>query len=1749
VSDNVASPESTGGSGFSYEQSEAAWWALCMLLGRPPLDTNLGVPLKLRLQARVDGWRLDDIVAEFPGANDRPKFAAVSAKKEPFVNRNGFNAEFVKECWQQLVQPGSTGFTPAEDRLVLCCGNLPSTVHDAVQGLVNLATGDPEHFMGRVREPRWTNGQVRTLVESFACPTDVAASQQQRDSQGTLLHCVRVVERDWLEVNSHWQAEALMQARGVVASGRESDAKQLWQILRRLAQELSGKAGSIDLMAITEAARGQVRLRPFPDFGLVWGAIRSSAEAWKSEVRTSLTGGFAVPRDELAARVQKGLDEHKLSVIVGSSGTGKSAVVRTALDRVAADQDPLIVAGRWSDLERLAVAYGDAFRDALIAAARSTAILVLDSAEQMLASPQEGNPVLRMLDALDVGASDSPWRLVVVTQTGSSDAVVGALEKAIRVFPVPRAVEVVDEFTDYQLRLAAVEFPALSPLLQHATQRRILARPVILDLVVRGLTSGVPGTFANLTTLHDWFWRQFVSREPGGDARAAVAKKLARNMAETGAHRVPVDSLSIPELNHLGELVQKGILTRSREVVAFAHDSYAALARERVLLGWVEANGVAGLPEKLTGWHDAVALLSLRLIEAEPVGGIEWEQLHTLLVERDPHGALFAATSELFAAADVAAAFERVLPTLLKDDGEPLQKMLRRTAFSWSVLRPDLADAVAELDPGIQWRIDSRIESRFPTGDHWPRLIAWLAQLPGAVFAQVRAEVFDLCRLWLTRALVFRSTGLRQSTTAADLILKEAEALCRNGGSYGGPPSERLITAALLCHAWFPNRTARAIRTLAGVEPFPRPSELCPRPRVPEPSQESQPSFWTLLHGKKPAPWELGPYGRPNAALRKVVLSSPGADYLVAIDPDVAQRVFNGALVMSPGERRDGRHTAATGIVDRVASPPTCWFPPVRALLAVDPALAVSFVVTLVDFATDRWLERDTQSSSESGCTLDLADGDERRYRGEAHVFAWSRGSSGGPDALKAALMTLEDWLYKSLCEETTQAAARQALRQLLDESCSVAVLGMLCDVGARFPALLLSDLQPLVTGRELYIWVVKRHSPLNTSMAGWWDEPSEDQKRIHEFHQLGHRGVDFRSLVGRIFVQSGFDWPAVTNARSRWLAAPVEDELYFEVLAALLDPSNWHGQEEEEDGTTWTLQLPDELEARANQERRLANELLGHSVTPFTWASMLSGKSAVDETAVVRELQRLVEELGGGQPQAEQTVAVAAVASVALVHCKAALEREPDLAQRCASWLLGMCSHPPPRGPLDHRDSATLASWEQFCAMGVAALWVQDPCDADTRRAVAMLAVGPRDGTPAKLLESVTPHRRKLGREFELLVDLVVFVARALHAIRRSRRHSQVHEWACALQQAIEAFVAGRTYTHAAAWDVVAAEEDPLGRFGRWGSRMRVRLRRLLRRPPDASVFAELEPWINMRDPLRALPEAPIPSGLHGTTALAAVSWLLDEIRLTDTPNAELEKAVKVLARVTVLPALHEAAQAPRRPGGGDRKPIPRNEDRGLTDIVAAHVARFPSAIDATIACYFDLPANCGHWLEDLIRSVYFEWLRHDIDFATRVDVLTRLVPHALRWFSDRPDSGYKWRDTDVLPCLLGTSCYRPVADVWPAEAGPSVATLAACLKSWWAVASDDPSCVAAFCGFLRAPGCSEIRGEGLSWLAPGHIGGLESVDWWIGEFVSLLELTAPAPPPPSTPAHWRALLDAACEQGDAGALALAERWHGPGG
>ena len=187
-----------------------------------------------------------------------------------------------------------------------------------------------------------------------------------------------------------------------------------------------------------------------------------------------------------------------------------------------------------------------------------------------------------------------------------------------------------------------------------------------------------------------------------------------------------------------------------------------------------------------------------------------------------------------------------------------------------------------------------------------------------------------------------------------------------------------------------------------------------------------------------------------------------------------------------------------------------------------------------------------------------LGDGTVREFTGGFRVFSWSQENSTRNGQLHAALAALEKW-FCTLVDRGVDVTPY--LDDLLRTSHSLAVVGVLINVGKYKPDLFNGALKPLLGDDVLYFWDRQRidHAAMSVDMSSW-ARGGELMFQTGRDWVLGpYRKVKLEQVAANIVMQDDGVAQYLLAATAEWQAPTLEKEaVEFRMLVAELDHRNY---------------------------------------------------------------------------------------------------------------------------------------------------------------------------------------------------------------------------------------------------------------------------------------------------------------------------------------------------------------------------------------------------------------------------------------------------------------------------------------------------------------------------------------------------------------------------------------------------------------
>lgn len=508
---NVASPRSTGGGGFVFENDVCAWLMACMLVGEPVFGPEQGVPVRLDFQTRPDGWFLDDVLMTTAIGASRHRFALSVKSNEQFTATSA-PSDFVAAAWEQWLHIGSAAFDASRDFLGLVTRPLSGAAARSVSGLSDkVCVNDAALFPARLATPNWANEDERALFASFACPSGLGRVTTEVDT-ARFLQRLRFVQRDFGAVASESHNTAVELCRRAVRSHTAADAEGLWGALREEAAELRPRAGSLTLSELIERLRARVLLADYPDHAGDWATLDARSAREVALVRDSI-GGVHLSRVAQVKAVADALSAESTVTLLGSSGIGKSGLAKSTFEHRRTNVDRTL----WIDASSLdrAADFG-AFEaslqlryplaELLDKVTSREPLLVLDGLDRLY-TDHAFRSVASLLRMVSGEAQPPRWRVLAICQSQEWSRVLEALQRAGVAATHWHSHEAA-ALQPSELQPIRDAVQGLGRLLLEPRVGPLLTNLKLLDLVVRRLEGGTEidaSVWIGESSVADWF--------------------------------------------------------------------------------------------------------------------------------------------------------------------------------------------------------------------------------------------------------------------------------------------------------------------------------------------------------------------------------------------------------------------------------------------------------------------------------------------------------------------------------------------------------------------------------------------------------------------------------------------------------------------------------------------------------------------------------------------------------------------------------------------------------------------------------------------------------------------------------------------------------------------------------------------------------------------------------------------------------------------------------------------------------------------------------------------------------------------------------------------------------------------------------------------------------------------------------------------------------------------------------------------
>jgi conflict system STAND superfamily ATPase len=367
--------------------------------------------IRLQMQASSLGWEVDDLLVTTAGTGPVCRLA-ISCKSSVQVTPSGLPTDFTRAAWRQLRKHGSMG---PDDAIALATRGRDAAFDQTWADIKGWCAGPSTELPAARITASTKHNKVfarikRASAKEGALADDGAVVQ--------LIQRLHVLPFDFQLVPSHNESDAIERCRRLLREESGAEGKRLWEALLRRAEKARLGDGTIELDELWSELSAEFDLKDHPNFAPSWRALSALSNDHVGTIDLELPSGFRAARTEAADKLAAQLQQGALAVVIGESGTGKSAMVRATLGAKFGGWQqvwlkPDVLEELLSEAKRGQLGLTHALLDVLKAASRPTNVLVIDSAERL--SGDGAKPARKLIEEL-VRATSGAWRVVIIGQ-------------------------------------------------------------------------------------------------------------------------------------------------------------------------------------------------------------------------------------------------------------------------------------------------------------------------------------------------------------------------------------------------------------------------------------------------------------------------------------------------------------------------------------------------------------------------------------------------------------------------------------------------------------------------------------------------------------------------------------------------------------------------------------------------------------------------------------------------------------------------------------------------------------------------------------------------------------------------------------------------------------------------------------------------------------------------------------------------------------------------------------------------------------------------------------------------------------------------------------------------------------------------------------------------------------------------------------------------------------------------------------
>jgi hypothetical protein len=602
------SPELTGGQGFSFEDAVSSVYVAALLCETTAPGLPGRVVRHVSVQQGSFGQPLDDLIVRAEGADQVSITFSAQVKRRLVISAASTNTDFRETIERAYETLSGAGFQVSLDRVGAIVGEISDAAKRSFETLCEWARAESsaEQFVRKLQ----TDGAAGEKLLQFDAVRDILSSkvapgELDAVSLNLLSHFV-LIRLDLLTEGSPTEAQTVAGLSNILAPVDRLRADDLWRRLLALVRVSQGRAAGYDRKTLVARLNGAFRLAGAPSAQGALQAIQQESRLAAAEITNSISG-LSVPRDTSVQAVVEAAKLPGFVQIGGMPGAGKSVVLRSAVEQLAAFGTVLFLksdrlrGNTWVQYATAAgLTHGNLEELLVELSASGSSVLFVDGIDRV--EVKHRGILLDLLNTIYSSSLLSGWCVVATVRDTGMEPLrtwlpAGLFSSGVRTLTI-------DSFDDEEAEALAQAKPALRPLLFGSDSvRAVVRRPFFAAVLAKEVESSNAQATSEVDLAALWWERGGYGADP---TRVGYRRNALVQLAKTGAHqlgrRIPVADV---DAQVLSELEADGIVrpVRRGHTVQFSHDIFFEWAFLQHLIraddAWPEVIREVGEPPAL----------------------------------------------------------------------------------------------------------------------------------------------------------------------------------------------------------------------------------------------------------------------------------------------------------------------------------------------------------------------------------------------------------------------------------------------------------------------------------------------------------------------------------------------------------------------------------------------------------------------------------------------------------------------------------------------------------------------------------------------------------------------------------------------------------------------------------------------------------------------------------------------------------------------------------------------------------------------------------------------------------------------------------------------------------------------------------------------------------------------------------------------------------------------------------------------